>query len=136
MDMIPNIVRKSFENVPDECRFPLARLHSGHIAKLLQLCEVRDGRLVLSWSSSGQPLLLGNAANLNEVDRRDLLDELKALRNAVFSKGFASIIEPGVDAKLIIEIPVKNNIIADNKVLVLGSPCRVSDCGLWIMTTA
>lgn len=134
--MVPHIARKAFENAPDEHRFPLARLHAGHIAKLLQLCEVRDGRLVLSWSHSGQPLLRGNAAKLNKYDRFVLMAELKALRNAVFSKGFASIIEPGVDAKLIIEIPVENNIIAGNKVLVLGASFRVSDCGLWKMTTA
>lgn len=134
--MIPHIVRKAFENATDEHRYSLAGLHSGHIAKLLQLCEVRDGRLVLSWSSSGQPLLQGNAKSLLNDDRRDLLDELKAIRNAVFSKDFASIVEPGVDAKLTIEIPVKNNVIVGNKVLVLGSPCRVSDCGLWNMTTA
>ncbi len=134
--MIPDIARKAFENASDDHRFHLAKLHTGHIAKLLQLCEVRDGRLVLSWSSSGQPLLRGNAKSLLNDDRRALLDELKSLRNAVFSKDFASIVEPGVDAKLSIEIPVKNNVIVGNKVLVLGYPCRVSDCGLWYMTTA
>ncbi len=134
--MTPSIVKKSFENIPDERRFRLARLHSGHIAKLRQLCEVRDGRLVLSWSSNGQHLLWGNANNLHEDDRRALKDELKALRNAVFSKDYAGIIEPGINTKLTIEIPVKNNVIAGNKVLVLGAPYRVSDCGLWIMTTA
>ncbi|MBW4055960.1 MAG: hypothetical protein HIU83_11295 [Proteobacteria bacterium] len=90
----------------------------------------------MSWSSSGQPLLRGNANSLHNDDRRALLDELKALRNAVFSKDYASIVEPGVDAKLTIEIPVKNNVITGNKVFVLGASFRVSDCGLWKMTTA
>jgi hypothetical protein len=102
----------------------------------MQLCKVRDGRLVLSWSRIGQPTLRGNATDLHEDDRRALTDELKALRNAVFSKDFANIIEPGVDAKLTIEIPVENNIIVGNKVLVHGYSFRVSDCGLWNMTTA